>query len=134
MSSNSTPPDNTFRDNPPDVPREDRLRRLLTRIILIGIVFNIISWGGAAGFLVLRQSGASIDWGGAGGLPNIQLDGPRIRQTVPSDATIPPTPIDITSVGQPTGVQPALTATATRPVEPTPIDEADTPPATPTHE
>jgi hypothetical protein len=91
-------------------PRKERLRRFLIGLLLAGIILNIVSWGGAAGFIILRQSGVSIDWGTAGGLPNIRLEGPGAQQTTSPDATLPPTPVDITSVGRPSD---AYTATPT---------------------
>lgn len=101
-------------------------------VILVGVLFNIVSWGGAAVFLVLRQSGVSIDWGSIGHLPNIQLGVPDVQQTIPSNATLPPTPVDITSIGQPSDPQLPPTPTATEPVEPTPGSGLDTPTATST--
>ena len=118
----------------PDTPTEtdeSRLRRFLTWTLLVGIVFNIISWGGAAGILILRQSGVSIDWGDGGLLPIIQLDGPDTQQTIPPDATLPPTPLDITSVGHPPEPENTPVFTATRPAEDTPTEQPATSPATP---
>jgi hypothetical protein len=131
MQANNTSADDNPQNTLPE-PQPNRLRRFLTWVLLVGVFFNIISWGGAAGFLALKQSGVSIDWGGAGRLPNIRLDGQSIQQTVPSDATLPPTPIDITSVGQPSDGQLSPTPTATRPAERTPDAEVNTPPAAPT--
>ena len=131
MPANSSPPDNNSQ-NIPSTTREDRLRRFLTWVILVGVIFNIVSWGGAAVFLVLRQSGVSIDWGSIGRLPNIQLGVPDVQQTVPSNATLPPTPVDITSIGQPSDPQLPLAPTATEPAEPTPGGGLDTPTATST--
>lgn len=129
MQADDTPPNDTSHNISP-VSRQDRLRRFLKWMILVGVIFNILSWGGAAGFLALRQAGVVIDWGGIGRLPNIQLGVPEIQQTIPSNATLPPTPIDITSIGQPSNPQLSPTPTATKPPEPTPGGASNTPPAT----
>jgi hypothetical protein len=128
MQVNHPPPDD-YLQNAPSKTGKDWLRRFLTWMILVGVLFNIMSWGGAAGFLVLRQSGVSIDWGGIGRLPNIQLGLPDVQQTIPPNATLPPTPIDITSIGQPSNPQLSPTPTATEPAERTPGGGSDVPPA-----
>ncbi|MBN1431030.1 MAG: hypothetical protein JXB07_21855 [Anaerolineae bacterium] len=111
---------------------ETRLRYFLMWVLLAGIIFNIISWGGVAGFVIWRQSGGSFNWREEGGIPILQFDGSDIRQTVPPDATLPPTPLDITSVGQPSSaLEDFPTPTTTEVVENTPVAQPDTPPTTP---
>jgi hypothetical protein len=112
--------------------REERLRRFLIGLLLAGVIFNIVSWGGAAGFIILQQSGISIDWGEAGSLPSIHLGGANVQQTIPPDATLPPTPVDITSVGQPSDSQKTSTPTATQPADDTSTSEPDMPLTAPT--
>ena len=111
---------------------ESRLRRFLMWVLLAGIIFNIISWGGGASVLILQQSGVSLDWGKTGLLPIIQLDNPNTQQTTSPDATLPPTPLDITSVGKPSETEDAPTPTPTKSVEHTPVAQPGTLSITPT--